>query len=105
MMKRADSAIEPRILDDLRRTATTEMAALNIPPDVVDRILNHTSGTIRSVAAVYNRHQYEDQRRDALKAWGRSVRRIVSDAPVQTVKVPTLKKRPDERTRGCNIGS
>ena len=36
------------ILHDLRRTATTAMAddeKLNIPPHVVDKILNHTSGT------------------------------------------------------------
>jgi hypothetical protein len=45
---------------------------------VVDRILNHTSGTIRGVAAVYNRHSYADERRDALAAWGQSVKAIVT---------------------------
>ena len=42
-------------LHDLRRTATTGMARLNFPPHVVDKILNHSSGTIRGVAAIYNR--------------------------------------------------
>jgi hypothetical protein len=43
---------------------------LNIAPHVVDCILNHVSGTIRGVAAVYNRHPYLDERKAALEAWG-----------------------------------
>ena len=31
---------------DLRRRAATGMASLNVPPHVVDRVLNHVSGTI-----------------------------------------------------------
>ena len=42
-------------LHDLRRTATTGMARLSFPPHVVDKVLNHSSGTIRGVAAIYNR--------------------------------------------------
>jgi len=57
-------------LHDLRRTAATGMAKLNIAPHVVDRILNHVSGTIRGVAAVYNRHAYLEERKAALEAWG-----------------------------------
>ena len=53
---------------DLRRTATTGMASLGIPPHVADRVLNNTSGTISGVAAVYNRFQYLDERRNALEA-------------------------------------
>jgi integrase len=37
--------IEKFILHDLRRTAASHMARLGIPPHVVDRILNHSSGT------------------------------------------------------------
>jgi integrase len=85
MIARAGRAIEPWILHDLRRTATTGMAALKIPPHVVDRILNHTSGTIRGVAAVYNRHQYGEERRDALAAWGRSIEAIVSGRPADNI--------------------
>ena len=66
------------ILHDLRRTAATGMARLNIPPHVVDKVLNHVSGTIRGVAAVYNRFEYLDERRAALEAWGRYVDNLVS---------------------------
>jgi hypothetical protein len=54
------------------------MAGLRILPHVVDRILNHTSGTIRGVARVYNRFEYIDERKAALEAWGRKVDAIVS---------------------------
>jgi integrase len=73
------------ILHDLRRTATSGMARLKIGPHVVDRILNHTSGTIRGVAAIYNRFEYTDERRDALQAWGAYVQNLVSPAPDNVV--------------------
>jgi integrase len=60
-------------LHDLRRTAATGMQQLKIPPHVVDRVLNHVSGTIRGVAAIYNRFEYLEERRAALDAWGRFV--------------------------------
>jgi integrase len=71
-------AIAPWILHDLRRTAATGMARLNLPPHVVDKVLNHVSGTIRGVAAVYNRFEYIEERRVALEAWGRFVMILVT---------------------------
>lgn len=67
------SGVSDWTVHDLRRTATTGMAQLGIPPHVADKILNHKSGSIRGVAAVYNRHGYLDERREALEAWGRRV--------------------------------
>jgi integrase len=80
MAKAAGREIGPWILHDLRRTAATGMAGLRILPHVVDRILNHTSGTIRGVAKVYNRFEYADERRKALEAWGHAVDAIVGDS-------------------------
>jgi integrase len=73
------------ILHDLRRTAATGMASLNIAPHVVDRILNHVSGTIRGVAAVYNRHAYLDERKAALEGWSRHVQSLVRPGPNNVV--------------------
>jgi integrase len=83
----AGAPIEPWILHDLRRTAATGMARLNIPPHVVDRVLNHVSGTIRGVAAVYNRHAYLDERRAALEAWSRHVESLVRPSPSNVVEL------------------
>jgi integrase len=63
---------------DLRRTATSGMAGLGIPPHVVEAVLNHKSGTIKGVAAVYNRYSYAAEKRQALDAWARRLDAIVS---------------------------
>jgi len=64
------------------------MAKMGIAPHVVDRILNHTAGTIRGVAAVYNRHAYLDERRVALEAWARRVDALVNGTPANLVQMP-----------------
>ncbi len=60
-------------LHDLRRTAATGMAKAGVPPHVVERLLNHVSGTFGGVAGVYNRFGYLDEMREALTAWERHV--------------------------------
>jgi integrase len=62
--------IEPWRLHDLRRTAASGMARLGIPVHVIEAVLNHKSGQISGVAAVYNRHSYLPEKRRALEAWG-----------------------------------
>lgn len=55
---------------DLRRTAATNLAKLGITQAVTEKILNHVSGIVSGVAAVYNRHNYADEMRQALEMWG-----------------------------------
>jgi integrase len=69
--------VEPWTLHDLRRTCATGMAELGIAPHVLDRVLNHVSGTIKGVARIYNRSQYSIERKAALDAWGRHVEALV----------------------------
>ena len=57
-------------LHDLRRTIVSGMARLGVPPHVADKILNHQSGTISGVAAVYQRHDFLAERKKALDRWG-----------------------------------
>jgi len=74
-------------LHDLRRTCVSGMARLGIAPHVADKILNHQSGTISGVAAVYQRHDFLAERQEALERWGTHVASIVSDM--------AGKRRPD----------
>lgn len=60
-----DLEVEQYTLHDLRRTFSSNMAKLGTPIHVTERILNHASGTISGVAAVYNRHAYMDEMHDA----------------------------------------
>jgi integrase len=65
-------------LHDLRRTCVSGMARLGVAPHVADKILNHQSGTISGVAAVYQRHEFLRERKDALERWGAHVGKTVS---------------------------
>jgi len=56
-------------LHDLRRTCVSGMARLGVPPHVADKVLNHQGGTISGVAAVYQRHEFQAERKDALERW------------------------------------
>jgi len=67
-------------LHDLRRTCVSGMARLGIPPHIADKILNHNAGTISGVAAVYQRHEFLSERREALERWGTHVAHIVAEA-------------------------
>jgi integrase len=55
---------------DLRRTAASSMARAKVAPHVIEKVLNHISGTISGVAAVYNRYGYDEEKRAALETWG-----------------------------------
>jgi integrase len=67
-------------LHDLRRTCVSGIARLGIPPHIADKILNHNAGTISGVAAVYQRHEFLSERREALERWGTHVAHIVAEA-------------------------
>ncbi len=72
-------------LHDLRRTAASGMAGLGIAPHVVEAVLNHRSGTIKGVAAVYNRYTYAAEKRQALDAWARRLGVIAAGAEASNV--------------------
>jgi hypothetical protein len=53
---------------------------LGIAPHVADKVLNHQSGTISGVAAVYQRHEFLRERRVALEQWGAHVAKVLMKA-------------------------
>jgi integrase len=73
----AVGALPPWTLHDLRRSAATGMADLDVDPHVIEAALNHTSGAKRGVAGIYNRSSYERQKRIALDLWAEHVLAIV----------------------------
>lgn len=61
--------VAPWGLHDLRRTYATNLAALRTPPHIIEKLLNHVTGQISGVAAIYNRFQYQDEMREAVMKW------------------------------------
>lgn len=65
---------------DIRRTFVTMLNddPLRIRSEVVEAIVNHVSGHKSGVAGIYNRATYNEERRQAMDAWGRYIEKIVS---------------------------
>jgi integrase len=61
--------VAPWTLHDLRRTFATNLAALGTPIHVTEKLLNHVSGSVSGMAAIYNRHAYMDEMREAVEKW------------------------------------
>ena len=72
------SGVEDWTLHDLRRTVASGMARLGVQLPVIEKVLNHTSGSFRGVVGVYQRHSFADEKRAALDLWGANVARLVS---------------------------
>jgi integrase len=54
---------------DLRRSIATWLAESGTAPHIIEAILNHVSGHKAGVAGIYNRANYEPQKRAALERW------------------------------------
>jgi len=72
-----DGEMTPWRLHDLRRTAATGMAGMSFPPHVVERVLNHISGSQGGLVGVYQRHDYRAERKTAILAWAKHVDDLV----------------------------
>jgi integrase len=70
---------------DLRRTMASGMARLGIQLPVIEKVLNHTSGSFRGVVGVYQRHSFADEKRKALDAWASFVKSVVSSQSSENV--------------------
>jgi integrase len=77
IMAADENAIPAWRLHDLRRSTASGMAEIGIAPHVIEKVLNHSTGQISGVAAVYNRHTYLREKTDALNAWARALEAIV----------------------------
>lgn len=62
---------------DLRRTASTGMAAEGVLTETIARVMNHVIGS--SSTRVYNRFSYDPEKRIALEAWERRLLRILAE--------------------------
>ncbi len=73
---------------DLRRTVASRMTGdLGISRLVVSKILNHVES---GITAVYDRHSYNPEKRQALDAWGRRLDEILTGASSGANVVPLV---------------
>ena len=82
-LRKADGRepMRPWVLHDLRRTARSLMSRAGVSADIAERVLGHA---IPGVRAVYDRHSFLDEKRDALERLARLVAQIL-DPPANNV--------------------
>jgi hypothetical protein len=67
-------------LRDIRRTVASNMGALGIRLEVIERILNHVSGSFGGVAGTYHRYEFLPEMRAAIGLWEGKLK-IILNAP------------------------
>jgi integrase len=72
--RRLDALLPPDMPDwrlhDLRRTVASGLARLGVNLPVIEKVLNHTSGSFAGIVGVYQKHEFSKEKRLALDAWG-----------------------------------
>ena len=72
-------------LHDLRRTCASTLSRLSVPVHVTEAILNHRSGVISGVTAVYQRYDFASEKAAALQTWGEFLTALVEGKPVSKI--------------------
>jgi hypothetical protein len=54
------------------------MAIVGVQPHIIEAVLNHKTGIVSGVAAVYNRYAYVDEKREALERWANRVEEMTT---------------------------
>jgi integrase len=72
--------MEPFRLHDVRRSVATGMARIGISIPVIEKVLNHQSGTFAGIVGVYQRHDFAEVKRQALELWASHLMAVVAPA-------------------------
>ena len=71
--RRLDALLPPDMPDwrlhDLRRTVASGLARLEINLPIIEKVLNHASGSFAGIVGVYQKHEFSKEKRRALDAW------------------------------------
>jgi integrase len=83
--------IAPWTLHDLRRSSRSLMSRAGVRPDIAERVLGHKQ---QGVAGVYDRHQYVDEKADALQKLAALIESIVHPRGDKVVPITGRKRKP-----------
>ncbi len=70
--------VQSYTLHDLRRTFATVHAKIGTPIHVTEKLLNHVTGSISGVAAIYNQHTYAEEMREAMVGYENYIAKLTS---------------------------
>jgi integrase len=75
------------VIHDLRRTAASGMSRLGVRAEVIERALNHVTGSFRGVAGIYQRDPLSEEVQTALARWATHIDGLVVGRPAKVVAI------------------
>ena len=84
MDARLPADMPPWTWHDLRRTFVSGLAKLGVALPVIEKCVNHTSGSFGGVAGVYQHHTFAEEKRQAFETWAKHLERIIDDTSTAT---------------------
>jgi integrase len=82
--------VAPWVLHDLRRTARSLMSRAGVRPDIAERVMGHA---IAGVEGVYDRHEYCDEKADALARLATLINTILHPRSAEVLPIKRKGKR------------
>lgn len=77
---------------DLRRTAATQWAKMEISGDMIDRLQNHITKQKQGVGHIYNRYSYNKEKQMEMEKWERKLMSIITDTECKVIPISGRKK-------------
>jgi integrase len=65
-------------LHDLRRTFASGLASIGVSIPVIERLLNHVSGSFGGIVGVYQRYDFMPEMRDAITRWEEHIQKLAA---------------------------
>jgi integrase len=62
---------------DLRRSAVSGLARLGVSLPIIEKIVNHVSGSFAGIVGIYQRHDFAGEKRKALELWDQHIAGLV----------------------------
>jgi integrase len=78
---REGEGLQPFVIHDIRRSVASGLASIGVNLPVIERLLNHVSGSFGGIVGVYQKHSFADEMRAAVDAWARHVDALATGRP------------------------
>jgi integrase len=72
-------SLAPWIFHDIRRSVASGLAGLGVNLPIIERILNHVSGSFAGIVGIYQRYDFAAEMRGAMERWGRHVKGNITE--------------------------
>jgi hypothetical protein len=89
----------PFVVHDIRRSVASGMARLGINLPVIEKVLNHVSGSFAGIVGGYRRHDFADEKRQAMEKWASHLAKVVAAPIGQSAEAALQQALPSQYAR------